>query len=60
SNNEFQNFYMAKYLIFLNLQIVGTKGRFSNGKSGLIKTLFGDETFGYLTKLLLDIQSRRD
>ncbi|MCF8241517.1 MAG: hypothetical protein K9J16_09025 [Melioribacteraceae bacterium] len=38
---------MAKYLIFLNLQIVGPKGRFSNGKSGLI--LFVGLLLGYCT-----------
>jgi len=34
SNNEFRDFYIAKYMIFIYLQIVGPKGRFSNGKSG--------------------------
>jgi len=37
SNNEFRDFYITKYMIFIYLQIVGPEGRFSNGKSGLIK-----------------------
>ncbi|PJA97774.1 MAG: hypothetical protein CO128_10790 [Ignavibacteriales bacterium CG_4_9_14_3_um_filter_30_11] len=35
SNNEFQDFYITKYMIFIYLQIVCPDGRFSNGKSGL-------------------------
>ena len=36
SNNEFRDFCITKYMIFIYLQIVGQKGRFSNGKSGII------------------------